>query len=514
MTEPEQWRVLIIDDEEGIRRVMRITLEDAGFAVAAAEGGETGLTLCGEFDPQIVITDIRMPGMSGIEVLEAVKDRYPRMEVIVVTAFGEMELAISALQLDASDFITKPVSDGVLFVALERAKERWRTREQIREYTTFLEKGWADTTKELMETFIFQQNLIESSMDGILGVDENDRVVTFNQSLEEMLGYQKSEVRHTATLSRFLPTGGREALKEAIDGDRYGGRGRLSLYETALVPKTGTPVPVQVAATVLTEEGRSAGLVLFVRDLRELRRLEREMADQARILHQDKMMSLGRLAASVVHEINNPLAGILNYLRLMQKITGRGALSDQDRQRFRDYLEIVESETERCSQIVSGLLTFSRKAPPAKSAVSVADLIRRCVLLSQHRLKLGHIELVTEVADRLPEIEGDANQLQQCIINLVFNAVDAMPEGGRLLVQAISEENPDQVVIRVRDTGPGISPENLPKIFEPFFTTKKEGYGVGLGLSTVFGIMQDHGGRVEVDSRIGDGTTFYLIFPV
>jgi signal transduction histidine kinase len=226
------------------------------------------------------------------------------------------------------------------------------------------------------------------------------------------------------------------------------------------------------------------------------------------------MISLGRLAASVVHEINNPLAGILNYLRLMKKITGRGSLSEQDRQRFCDYLEIVERETDRCSKIVSGLLTFSRKSPPARSRVSVADLIRRCVLLSQHRLKLGHIELVTEVADRLPEIEGDANQLQQCVINLVFNGIDAMPDGGRLLVRAALENDPAQVVISVGDTGPGISPENLPNIFEPFFTTKREGHGVGLGLSTVFGIMQDHGGRVEVDSRPGEGATFRLIFPV
>jgi len=128
MTEPEKWRVLLIDDEEGIRRVMRINLEDAGYEVATAENGEVGLGLCESFDPQVVITDIRMPGMNGIEVLEAVKSRFPRMEVIVVTAFGEMELAISALQLDASDFVTKPVDDSVLYVALKRAQERWRTR--------------------------------------------------------------------------------------------------------------------------------------------------------------------------------------------------------------------------------------------------------------------------------------------------------------------------------------------------------------------------------------------------
>ncbi len=514
MSEPEKWRVLLIDDEEGIRRVMTIALEDAGFEVAAAESGGRGLALCGEFGPQIVITDIRMPGMDGIEVLKAVKGRYPRTEVIVVTAFGEMELAISALQHDASDFITKPLDDNALSVALRRAQERWRIREQVRDYTSFLEQGWAETTQELMETFAFQRNLIESSMDGILGLDEKGRVVIFNRSLEQMLGYGKKEVLHSADLSRFFPAGADRALKEAIGTDDHGGPNRLSLYETNLLEKGGKQVPVQVSAVVLDEDGRTSGLVLFIRDLREIRRLEREMADQARILHQDKMMSLGRLAASVVHEINNPLAGILNYLRLMQKILGRGSLSENDRQRFVDYLQIVEQETGRCSQIVSGLLTFSRKTPPARAAVSVPDLVRRCLLLSRHRLELSHIALSVEIEDRLPNIEGDANQLQQCIINLVFNAIDAMADGGRLTLGAALDKEPGQVVVSVSDSGPGIPPEILPKIFEPFFTTKKEGYGVGLGLSTVFGIMQDHKGRVEVDSRPGKGTTFRLVFPV
>ena len=237
------------------------------------------------------------------------------------------------------------------------------------------------------------------------------------------------------------------------------------------------------------------------------------MADQARILHQDKMMSLGRLAASVVHEINNPLAGILNYLRLMRKIDGRGSLSEADQGKFREYLAVVERETERCSQIVSGLLTFSRKTPPRREPVPVADLIRRCVLLSQHKLQLNHIKLITDVADSIPEIDGDINSLQQCVINLIFNAIDVMPDGGSLHLSAFQDKTTREVIISVADTGPGISPEHLPRIFEPFYTTKKEGYGVGLGLSTVYGIMQDHKGRVDVDSTPGKGTTFRLVFP-
>lgn len=514
MPDSETWKVLLIDDEEGIRRVMTITLEDAGYSVVAAPDGETGIRLCNDLSPQIVITDIRMPGMNGIAVLEEIKRLDPDIEVIVVTAFGEMELAIRALQLDASDFITKPVNDDVLFVSIDRARERYTTRKRLKDYTRLLEEGLDRTTRELLETFAFQQNLIESSMDGILGVDEKDRVVTFNQSIEKTLGYDKGEVVHKADLDRFFPPGAAEKLRSALKDDGYGGKNSLFLYETNLIDRSGNGVPVQISATALFEENREAGKVLFIRDLRQLRRLEREMADQARILHQDKMMSLGRLAASVVHEINNPLAGILNYLRLMIRSLERGPLAPADQEKFRSYLDLVESETERCSRIISSLLTFSRKTPPSRTEVRIRDLVERSMILSQHKLELSHIRLDVQIPPDLPAITGDINQLQQCLINLIFNAIDAMPDGGTLQISASHDPLEKTVTVSVADTGTGISRDDLPNIFEPFFTTKKEGYGVGLGLSTVYGIMQEHGGRVEVDSRPGHGACFRLEFPV
>ena len=238
------------------------------------------------------------------------------------------------------------------------------------------------------------------------------------------------------------------------------------------------------------------------------------MADQANILHQDKMMSLGRLAASVVHEINNPLSGILNYARLMKRILARGRPPDEKLEKFRGYLDLVESETGRCSDIVSSLLSFSRRTRPEFTEVSLDGLLEKCILLSRHRLKLQNIDLEVDVSSGLPPVQGDPNQLQQCMINLIFNAIDAMPEGGRLTIRAAEEQGGRQVVITVRDTGAGIDPAALPHIFEPFYTTKEEGYGVGLGLSTVYGIVERHHGTVETASRPGRGTKFTLRFPV
>ena len=175
-------------------------------------------------------------------------------------------------------------------------------------------------------------------------------------------------------------------------------------------------------------------MVCFFRDLREIHRLEREIADQARILHQDKMMSLGRLAASVVHEINNPLFGILNYLQLMSRILKRGPLDEDQTEKFQRYLDIVENETSRCSQIISSLLTFSRKSPPSFDQVQIDDLLKRCEILSQHKLELSNIDLAHAVEPGTPPVYGDFNQLQQCIFNLIFNAIDAMPDGEETLI--------------------------------------------------------------------------------
>jgi PAS domain S-box-containing protein len=510
---PESWSIILIDDEEDIREVMSLALVDAGYDVRAAVDGEAGIRLCIESPPQIVITDVRMPGMDGLQVLERVKQQFPDIEVIVATAFGEMELAIRALQLDASDFITKPIASDNLMMALHRARERYTSRRRLKDYTHLLEKEKAETSQQLLKTIAFQRSLIESSMDGILGVDEHQVVVIYNRSMEQLLNLPRDQIVEKRSLSSFFRPEEAARFESELRGERFGGRNRLFLFETILKAASGREIPVQVSAAVLLDDGRESGLVGFFRDLREVRRLERELADQARILHQDKMMSLGRLAASVVHEINNPLSGILNYIRLMGRVLLEGAFTDERRDKFRRYLTIAETETARCSQIVSNLLSFSRRSPEVFAAVDVAELLNRCILLSQHKLDLSHIRLESRVPQNLPAVEGDFNQLQQCVINLIFNAIDAMPQGGTLTLGAWNDDQAQTVSIQVRDTGSGIPAEHLTSIFEPFFTTKSEGHGLGLGLSTVYGIVERHHGTVEAQNLEEGGARFAITLP-
>ncbi len=507
------WKVLIIDDEEGIRRVMSIALRDAGYQVLTAPEGRTGLELCRQESPQIVITDIRMPGMDGIEVLKRIREEDPDKEVIVVTAFGEMELAVRALQLRASDFVIKPVDDGALQGALERAKDRYTRRKEWKDYAVLIEERWMDTAEQLARTFDFQNNLIESSIDGIMACDKEGKVITFNRAIERILGYSKNEVVGKMSFDQFFPPGGAEKVREELCSEAYGGKNRLFLFESNMVTRTGNKVPVQVSATILFEGEEEIGVVGFFRDLREVRKLEQQFADQAQLLHQDKMISLGRLSASVVHEINNPLAGILNYIRLMIKIVDRGTLEAETIRKFQRYLTLIESETGRCSKIVSNLLTFARKSEMEFAKIDMGELIQRCIMLSQHKLALQNISLVTNLDSQIPEVWGDFNEVQQCLINLIFNAIDAMPGGGSLTLSSSFDPRKDMVKIRVEDTGCGIPKEDLPLIFDPFFSTKGEGKGLGLGLSTVQGIIDRHKGTIEVHSEPGKGTTFILGIP-
>ncbi len=511
---PQAWNILLIDDEEDIRDVMFVTLTDAGHTVRTAADGAAGIRLCAEAPPQIVITDIRMPGMGGLQVLEHLKTQHPDVEVIVATAFGEMDLAIRALQLDASDFITKPISSENLFLALQRAGERFTSRRRLKDYTLLLEKEKAETSQQLLKTIAFQRNLIESSMDGILGCDDEGLILIYNGSMERLAGYGRGAALGGMRFDQFFAAGEAARFRTQLAGEGFGGAGRLYLYETLLKATDGRDIPVQVSAVTLADEGRPAGVVGFFRDLREMRKLERDIEDQARVLHQDKMMSLGRLAASVVHEINNPLAGILNYIRLMARLLQQGPLSGERQQKFERYVGIIESETGRCSQIVSGLLSFSRRSPAAFGPVEVEEVIGRCVLLSRHKLELSRIRLDSRVQTGLPVLAGDFNQLQQCLINLIFNAVDAMPNGGTLTLDARLDEQAPAVLILVRDTGPGIPPEHLDSIFEPFFTTKSEGHGLGLGLSTVYGIVERHHGTIAAKNHPEGGALFVIALPL
>ena len=237
---------------------------------------------------------------------------------------------------------------------------------------------------------------------------------------------------------------------------------------------------------------------------------------QRRLLQADRLASLGQLAASVAHEINNPLSGVLNFSALMGRILKDDGVPRERVPEFRGYLERVTEQTARAGRIVSDLLAFSRRSKPQRAASDLNAIVRTTVALVSHKLKLLSVEATLQLDEALPPLLCDASQMQQVVLNLVMNGAEATrPHGsGRVSVRTRRADDGESVVLEVEDDGEGIPRETLDRVFDPFFTTKDDGKGVGLGLAVVYGIVESHGGHIEVRTTEGHGTTFEVTLPL
>ncbi len=231
-----------------------------------------------------------------------------------------------------------------------------------------------------------------------------------------------------------------------------------------------------------------------------------------RLLHQDKMASLGKLSSSVVHEINNPVAGILNLVMLSKRILKEDTIDQKTIDLFLQYLTLMETETRRISRIVSNLLVFARQSKIELVKFDLNDLIEQTLILNSNLLKINNIRIIEELEHNLPLISGSEDQLKQVLMNLISNAVESMSTSKTkyLTIKTFNKKDQKAIGLQIKDTGSGIPDGTASNIFEPFFTTKKKGKGVGLGLSVVYGIIQEHGGKIYVDSPPGKGTCFSI----
>ncbi|HEU4382900.1 MAG TPA: ATP-binding protein [Anaeromyxobacteraceae bacterium] len=299
----------------------------------------------------------------------------------------------------------------------------------------------------------------------------------------------------------------------------------------ALLEGTRRVAHDQLEVEIRTDSRGEMGLLAasFNDMTRSLRRLENELhqlmegletkveertaelkAAQDQMVRTEKLSSLGKLSASIAHEINNPLAGILTFAKLMIRTLDQGPVSDGDRKVLMKNLGLVQRETERCSAIVRNLLDFARERPLALKEVDINHVVEEALSLIAHQSAIQNVVLERDLAP-VPRVVADFGQLRQAFVNIAMNAVEAMGEGGRLSVVTRPRPHERQVEVVLTDTGPGITPELMQKIFDPFFTTKEK--GTGLGLSVVYGIVERHHGKVEVETGAGKGTRFTIRLP-
>jgi PAS domain S-box-containing protein len=413
-------------------------------------------------------------------------DKTPTVEVKVFDRAGRpvpMELDLTGIGVGPMIYIMVQLRDITERKALER---------QLLEYSEALEVKVQDRTREIEHTKTYLENLLENANDVIYTLDHDQRF-TYVNSKVEIWGYRKEDLIGRPYLSLLSRRHRGKRLRSTLD------IGAKQAYEVEIVTKAGEPRSVLVSVSPLRDdEGKIAGVLGIARDITDKKRLERQ------VLNAEKLASVGKLAAGVAHEINNPLGGILNCIYNLRK----GTLSPA---REREYLESMEDGLQRVQKIVRQLLDFSQQYDPELSPTEVNVVIERVLTLTNYAFEGTGVDLRRELARDLPPLMADRHMIEQVLTNLILNAVQAIRGDGVVTVRSGTDGL--WCTIEVEDTGCGIPPDVLPKIFDPFFTTKGQGEGTGLGLSVSLGIVERHGGQIAVKSQVGEGTTFTVRLP-
>jgi len=382
-------------------------------------------------------------------------------------------------QLTTEDLELLETLSGYIAIALENARLYQRLEQK------------AEQIERLKD---FSENILESTSVGLVALGPEGRIESWNSSMERLVGRPRAQALGQP-LEEVFPAN----LVGEVEARRHESR-LSSLYKFQLRAAEGQRRVTNIAlAPLVSKEGQSIGRLLIFDDITDRVQFE------AQLQQAEKLSSIGLLAAGVAHEVNTPLAVISNYAQMLAKQLPaedpRGPL-----------VEKIVKQTFRASEIISSLLNFSRTGAAEFSRVDLNRALADSLALVEPHLRSSRVEVDSHFDDRLPPIHGDAGKLQQVFLNLFFNARDAMAAGGRLTVRT-SRHNA-RVQVEIGDSGVGIPPENLGKLYDPFFTTKSTGRGTGLGLAVTYGIVQEHQGSIQVNSRPGQGTSFLLEFPV
>ena len=496
-------RLLLIDDEKINVDVMAISLRSDGYEVLTTSSGEEGLEIFDRENPDIVITDIKMPGMDGIEVLRAIKERSDTAEVIIITGHGDVENAIEALKYGASDFINKPVRDETLALALKRAETKIRIRERLNAYTKNLEEEVKRVTHELRMQSNFLEKLIKTSEEGIIATDRRFTVIIYNPAAEMILGYPAEEVLEKKKAKELFSLD----LMRKYQAKRHDPKKRKKLehFETLVKNQDGELIPVRFTGVFLYENGKIMGSVAFLEDLREIKHLQKEL------LMSERLCTIGQTVAGMAHGIKNILHGFKGGSYLMEV-----GFKNNDTEKLKSGWEMIQKHISRTSDLVMDLLTYSKVREPECKPCLPNDIVQEVCQSLKQRATEHNIQIVEELDTRVGERTMDGNSIHTILMNLVSNAIDACifdeTPGKKLVVRVKTIFEDNGIVFEVTDTGMGMSQDIQEKIFSSFFSTKGP-QGTGLGLLVTGKLIEDHNGTISLWSEEGKGSVFKTKLP-
>ncbi len=500
-------RILIIDDEFSIREALSVALKGS-YDIRTASNALDGLKIISS-DPHfdIVIMDIKMPNMDGISALEEIKKIQPDTEVVMITAYASLHTAQQALQCGALDYIIKPFDyedmKNIIHKGITKRKKLIKKEEKHATLMKLVQKR----TKDLKITGELLKTLYTYANDGIIIMNKAGVIINANEQASKIYGYHEGRLlgQHIRILEVDPHTSMlEERMMRLLNGEAL-------LFETEHRKKDGTLITLEISSKAIQVDDE-VYIQSIHRDITEKKRL------QGQLLHAQKMESIGRLSGGIAHDFNNIVASIAGFTQLML---------DYKEELPPDVIELIrmiEGSSKMGSSMISKLLSFARRGQLEITALSLNTVIDETVDMVERLMR--NIEIIKDLNHSIPRLKADRSKMDQIIMNLIINARDAMPDGGKIIIKtdlvelngknlniSTSVKEGQYICLRVQDTGIGIPEDNLQNIFEPFFTTKEEGKGTGLGLATIWGIVKEHGGYITVDSTVGTGTTFMIYVP-
>jgi two-component system phosphate regulon sensor histidine kinase PhoR len=488
----EKERILVVDDERGIREGCRRILSSEGFEVETAENGVEGLSKAKEGTYDLIFIDLMMPGMGGMELLGHLRDLDPEIITIVITGYATVETAVEAMKQGAYDYIPKPFTPDQLMAVLNRGLETRRLRFERQRLLEERDKKLLEVANEKSQT----RTIIGCMADGVLVVNREGQLVLWNPAAVTQLNLTNTCAtgRH---LSQYVQN---EELQKLIAlALSPEGSGYTMISQEIHSGDQGKKVLMADAAVVRDDMGETLGAVAVLQDISELVEIDRIKS---------------QFVSMVAHELRAPLAAIEGYID-----TCLTCAAGDDPETHRHMQERAKERAHALLELVNDLLTVSRieagKIAKKKEALSAKKIIESTLELLQETASKRGITVEAKITDDIPPMIGDRNDLERVLINLVSNAIKYNTEGGRVTVSVSYDD--DFVVMRVADTGFGIPKEALPHIFDEFFRVEDEKRryitGTGLGLSIVKKTVESHLGRIEVDSEPNVGSTFTVFIP-
>lgn len=499
MSTKHNLNVLLVDDELRITELLSFALRKQPYEITIAQSGQQALDIMKEQSTDILVTDIRMPGMSGLELTRRVRTEYPHTQIIIISAHGDLDSAVEALKLGAVDFLQKPVDPKVLQLSLNSSAEKFRLRAELNIANRALEQE-----KETLAV------TVNSIGDAVIATDLDGNVTLLNRVAEELTGWIRDDA-YTEPLTKvfhIINEKTRAICENPVEKVLKTGRIIGLANHTALIAKDGSETSIaDSAAPIRNSQGDIIGTVLVFRDVTHENILNAELSKTK------KLESVGLLAGGIAHDFNNVLTGIMGNINLARD------LINKDNEAYA-FLEIAEGASKRASKLTHQLLTFSKGGEPVVELTSIYSLINEC---ANFTLTGSGIACRIEQETELWRAMVDPGQIDQVIQNVILNARQAMPEGGTINILCenfIHSDNEQKVLpidqgnylrIMISDEGIGIPPELIERIFDPYFTTKQ--MGSGLGMATSQAIIRKHGGFIGCTSQLGEGAVFTIYLP-